>query len=56
MSDVWFIAGATRGMGAEIAKAALAAGNKVMAIAILEKPDGKTGNCMKQVSSGQYNA
>jgi NAD(P)-dependent dehydrogenase (short-subunit alcohol dehydrogenase family) len=31
MSKVWFITGATRGLGAEIAKAALAAGNKVVA-------------------------
>jgi NAD(P)-dependent dehydrogenase (short-subunit alcohol dehydrogenase family) len=31
MSKVWFITGAGRGMGVEIAKAALAAGNKVVA-------------------------
>ena len=31
MSKVWFITGATRGIGAEIAKAALAAGNQVVA-------------------------
>jgi NAD(P)-dependent dehydrogenase (short-subunit alcohol dehydrogenase family) len=31
MSKVWFVTGATRGIGAEIAKAALAAGNKVVA-------------------------
>ncbi|MFE4074414.1 oxidoreductase [Peribacillus sp. YIM B13477] len=31
MSKVWFITGAARGMGAEIAKAALAAGNQVVA-------------------------
>jgi NAD(P)-dependent dehydrogenase (short-subunit alcohol dehydrogenase family) len=31
MSNVWFITGATRGLGAEIAKAALAAGNQVVA-------------------------
>ncbi|MCM3724260.1 oxidoreductase [Neobacillus cucumis] len=31
MSKVWFITGATRGMGVEIAKAALAARNKVVA-------------------------
>ena len=31
MSKVWFITGAGRGMGADIAKAALAAGNKVVA-------------------------
>jgi NAD(P)-dependent dehydrogenase (short-subunit alcohol dehydrogenase family) len=31
MSKIWFITGATRGMGAEIAKAALASGNQVVA-------------------------
>jgi len=31
MSKVWFITGAGRGMGVDIAKAALAAGNKVVA-------------------------
>jgi NAD(P)-dependent dehydrogenase (short-subunit alcohol dehydrogenase family) len=31
MSNVWFITGAGRGMGVDIAKAALAAGNKVVA-------------------------
>src|SRR5215213_5633443 len=31
MSKVWFITGAGRGMGTDIAKAALAAGNKVVA-------------------------
>src|SRR4029077_13879271 len=31
MSKVWFITGAGRGMGADIAKAALAAGNRVVA-------------------------
>jgi len=31
MSKVWFITGATRGIGADIAKAALAAGDKVVA-------------------------
>src|ERR1700722_11108610 len=31
MSKVWFITGAGRGMGLDIAKAALAAGNKVVA-------------------------
>src|SRR5690242_10004551 len=31
MSKVWFITGAGRGMGVNIAKAALAAGNKVVA-------------------------
>jgi NAD(P)-dependent dehydrogenase (short-subunit alcohol dehydrogenase family) len=31
MSKVWFITGATRGIGAEIAKAALASGNQVIA-------------------------
>ena len=30
-SKVWFITGAGRGMGVDIAKAALAAGNKVVA-------------------------
>jgi NAD(P)-dependent dehydrogenase (short-subunit alcohol dehydrogenase family) len=33
MSKVWFITGATRGIGAEIAKAALAAGDRVVATA-----------------------
>lgn len=31
MSKVWFITGTTRGLGTEIAKAALAAGDKVVA-------------------------
>ena len=31
MSKVWFITGAGRGMGVDIAKAALAAGNNVVA-------------------------
>jgi NAD(P)-dependent dehydrogenase (short-subunit alcohol dehydrogenase family) len=31
MSKVWFVTGAGRGMGVDIAKAALAAGNKVVA-------------------------
>ena len=31
MSNVWFITGAGRGMGVDIAKAALAAGHKVVA-------------------------
>jgi len=31
MSEVWFVTGAGRGMGVEIAKAAIAAGNKVVA-------------------------
>ena len=31
MSKVWFITGAGRGMGVDIAKATLAAGNKVVA-------------------------
>ena len=31
MSKVWFITGAGRGMGVDIAKAALAAGHKVVA-------------------------
>jgi NAD(P)-dependent dehydrogenase (short-subunit alcohol dehydrogenase family) len=31
MSNVWFITGAERGMGVDIAKAALAAGHKVVA-------------------------
>ena len=31
MSKVWFITGAGRGMGVDIARAALAAGNKVVA-------------------------
>jgi hypothetical protein len=31
MSKVWFITGTTRGLGTEIAKAALGAGDKVLA-------------------------
>ena len=31
MSKVWFITGASRGIGAEIAKAALASGDRVVA-------------------------
>lgn len=31
MSKVWFITGSARGIGAEIAKAALAAGDRVVA-------------------------
>src|SRR5688572_19625110 len=37
MSNVWFITGASRGIGAEIAKAALAAGHQVVATA--RKPE-----------------
>jgi NAD(P)-dependent dehydrogenase (short-subunit alcohol dehydrogenase family) len=37
---VWFITGATRGLGAEIAKAALAAGNQVVATG--RKPEAVT--------------
>ncbi|MDX9787370.1 MAG: oxidoreductase [Desulfobacterales bacterium] len=40
MSKVWFITGATRGIGAEIARAALLAGNKVVATG--RKPENAT--------------
>jgi NAD(P)-dependent dehydrogenase (short-subunit alcohol dehydrogenase family) len=40
MSNVWFITGATRGIGAEIAKTALAAGDKVIATG--RKPEAVT--------------
>jgi NAD(P)-dependent dehydrogenase (short-subunit alcohol dehydrogenase family) len=40
MSKVWFITGATRGIGAEIAKATLAAGNQVVATG--RKPEAAT--------------
>ena len=40
MRKVWFITGATRGIGAEIAKAALAAGNQVVATG--RKPEATT--------------
>ena len=37
MSKVWFITGAGRGMAVNIAKAALAAGNAVIAIGITKE-------------------
>ncbi len=44
MSQVWFITGAARGMGVNIARAALAAGNAVIATGrstdIVMQPDG----------------
>jgi NAD(P)-dependent dehydrogenase (short-subunit alcohol dehydrogenase family) len=50
MSRVWFITGATRGIGAEIAKAALAAGNKVVATGrkaeAVTKALGNSGNLL----------
>ncbi len=37
MSNVWFITGAGRGMGVNIAKVALAAGNTVIATGIAKE-------------------